>query len=196
MGKTDEQLVAQFISGDEQALSALIDRYLKPLFNFTLQLTRDSQVAEDIVQEVFVKVWKNISKYDAEKKFSTWIFAITKNAAYDWLKRKKSIPFAAFEKEDGTNILESVEDETILHSHSLLQKMDDAKNAQEFLNTLSPQNKTILLLHHQQGFALSEIAQIMGHSNNTIKSKYRRAILSLRNQFSSKSKPSAENMSA
>jgi len=196
MGKTDEQLVAQFISGDEQALSALIDRYLKPLFNFTLQLTRDSQVAEDIVQEVFVKVWKNISKYDAEKKFSTWIFAITKNAAYDWLKRKKSIPFAAFEKEDGTNILEYVEDETILHSHSLLQKMDDAKNAQEFLNTLSPQNKTILLLHHQQGFALSEIAQIMGHSNNTIKSKYRRAILSLRNQFSSKSKPSAENMSA
>jgi len=196
MGKTDEQLVAQFIGGDEQALSALIDRYLKPLFNFTLQLVKDNQVAEDIVQEVFVKVWKNLDKYNADKKFSTWIFAITKNAAYDWLKKKKSIPFAAFEKEDGTNLLEYVEDETILHSQALLQKMDDAKSAQEFLNALSPQNKTILLLHYQQGFALAEIAQIMGHSPNTIKSKYRRAILSLRNQFSSKSKPSAENMSA
>jgi RNA polymerase sigma-70 factor, ECF subfamily len=185
MGKTDEQLVARYISGDEQALEALVDSYLKPLYNFTFRLVGDSAAAEDIVQEVFVKVWKNIAKYEADKKFSTWIFAIAKNTAYDWLKKKKSIPFAAFEKEDGTNLLEYVEDETILHSHALLQKMDDAKNAQEFLNSLSPQNKTILLLHHKHGFALSEIAEIMGHSNNTIKSKYRRAILSLRNQFSS-----------
>lgn len=186
MGKKDEQLVAQFISGDETAFEQLVDRYLKPLFNFTLQLVGDANVAEDIVQEVFVKVWKNIAKYDADKKFSTWIFAIAKNTAYDFLKKKKSIPFAAFEKEDGSNLLEYVEDETILHSHALLQKMDNAKNAQEFLNSLSPQNKTILLLHHTHGFALAEIAQIMGHSPNTIKSKYRRAILSLRNQFSSK----------
>jgi RNA polymerase sigma-70 factor (ECF subfamily) len=184
---TDEQLVQEFLGGNEDSLEKLVEKYLKPIYNFTYQLTRDNGASQDITQDVFVKVWKNINSFDETKKFSTWLYAIAKNTTYDFLKKKKTIPFSAFENVDGFNILENIEDETILHSNALLQRIDNIKDAEEFLDTLSPQLKTILLLHHQQGFSLVEIAEIMGNPTNTIKSKYRRAILSLRGLYSSKS---------
>lgn len=186
MAITDEKLVQNFTKGDEKALETLIERYLKPVYGFVFQLTRDNSASEDITQEVFVKVWKNISAFDETKKLSTWIFAIAKNTAYDFLKKKKTLPFACFENEDGINVLENIEDQTVLHSQALLQKMDNAKEAEEYLNSLSPQLKTILLLHHQQGFSLVEIAEILGSSSNTVKSKYRRSLIFLRSMNYSK----------
>lgn len=184
----DKQLVENFLGGDEQALEALIERYLKPLYGFVFQFTQDRNAADDIVQEVFVKVWKNLAKFDQQKKFSTWLYAIAKNTAYDWLKRKKALPFSVFESADSSNFLEIIEDQTILNSTELWQKMDNAKDAQQFLNSLSPEMKTIFLLHFQQGFSLTEIAEIFGQPKNTIKSQYRRTLFSLRKQFLAKSK--------
>jgi RNA polymerase sigma-70 factor, ECF subfamily len=181
---TDEQLGRQYMEGDEKALEALVERYLKPLFNFAYRMTGDRTVSEDIVQEVFVKAWKNMNSYDSQKKFSTWIFAIAKNTAFDFLKKKKAIPFSTFESVDGENFLEFIEDENALHNEEFLKVIDDKKDVAEYLSTLHPQIKTILILHHLHGFSLVEISEIMGHSSNTIKSKYRRAILQLRNQFS------------
>lgn len=183
MKKTDEQLIEEYLAGSEAVFEQIVERYLKRLYNFVFQLTRDGAAAEDIVQDVFVKVWKNISSFNAEKKFSTWIFAIAKNVAYDFFKKKKAIPFSVFENEDG-NILEYIEDETILHSRELLQKIDNAKEAQDLLASLPIQTRTILLLHHVQGFSLAEIAEILGHRTNTIKSQYRRTILHLRKNLS------------
>lgn len=186
MKNSDEQLVLQFLAGDEKAFEVLVEKYLKPLYNFIFRLVRDKEAANDIIQDVFVKVWKNLSSYESQKKFSTWIFAVAKNAAFDFLKKKKAIPFSAFENADKGNILEYIEDETILHSHELLQKMDNKKEAEEMLASLPVQTRTILLLHHVHGLTLVEIAEIMGHSRNTIKSKYRRTIIFLRGQVSSK----------
>jgi RNA polymerase sigma-70 factor, ECF subfamily len=186
MQQTDEQLVTSFLSGEEKALEILVDKYLKSLYNFVYQMVRDKEVAEDITQDVFVKMWKKMSAFDSRWKFRTWLYTIAKNTAYDFLKKKKAIPFVAFEKEDGANILEFIEDKDALYSENFLKVMDDKKDAQDFLNNVSPQIKTLLILHHNQGFSLVEIAQIMGHSPNTIKSKYHRAILELRRQISSK----------
>ena len=183
---SDEMLVKNYLENDQKALEVLVYRYLRPLYNFVLQLVGDGQVAQDLVQEVFVKVWKHAKSFDQKKKFSTWIYAIAKNATIDYLKKKKALPFSAFENENGFNILENIEDQTILHSNALLQKMDNAKEVEEYLNSLSPQLKTILLLHHQQGFSLIEIAEIMKTPANTIKSKYHRALIFLRSLSSAK----------
>ena len=178
---SDEKLVANFCGGDEKALEKLIDRYLKPLYNFTFQLVRDENVAQDLVQEVFVKAWKHLDSFDQKRKFSTWLYAIAKNAAYDNLKKKKALPFSTFEKADGSNFLEIIEDQTILNSTELWQQMDNAQDAQQFLDVLSPEMKTIFLLHFQQGFSLVEIAEILGAPSNTVKSQFRRAIIFLKN---------------
>jgi RNA polymerase sigma-70 factor, ECF subfamily len=186
MEKTDEKLVEEFLSGDEKALEMIIERYLKPLYNFSYQMTGNKEASEDITQDVFVKMWKKIRSFDTEKKFSTWVFAIAKNTAYDFLKKKKTIPFSTFENENKESFLEYIEDETILHSHELLQNMDNAKDARELLVSLPVETRTILSLHYLQGFSLIEIAEILGHPSNTVKSRYRRAILQLRQQLFSK----------
>jgi RNA polymerase sigma-70 factor (ECF subfamily) len=186
---TDEQLVKEFFNGDEEALEVLIEKYFKPIYNFIFQLSRDKNASEDILQDVFVKMWKNLETFEQEKKFSTWLYAIARNTAYDYLKKKKTLPFSAFENENGFNILENIEDQAILHSGALLQKIDNAKDVEKYLKSLSPQLKTILLLHHQQGFSLTEIAEILGATNNTIKSKYHRTLIFLRKlKFSKKNK--------
>ncbi len=187
MNTSDEKLVQNFRGGDEMALEKLIERYLKPLYGFVFQLVRDEQSAQDIVQEVFVKMWKHLSSFDQNKKFSTWIYAIAKNTACDWLKKKKALPFSVFEIADGSNLLEFIEDQNPLNSVELWQKMDNSQDAQQFLDTLSPEHKTILLLHFQQGFSLAEIAEILGAPSNTIKSQFRRTILFLKNLSFSKS---------
>ncbi len=176
----DKQLVRKFRLGEEQAFESLVNRYLKPLYRFVFQLTQDEQAAEDIVQETFVKVWKSLAKFDENKKFSTWLYAIAKNTALDWLKKKKTLPFSAFESADGSNFLEMIKDQTAPVAFELWQKMDNAQAAEQFLNSLSPQLRTLLILHYKEGFSLVEIAEIFGQPVNTIKSQARRAIIFLR----------------
>ncbi|EKE25203.1 MAG: hypothetical protein ACD_5C00253G0006 [uncultured bacterium] len=183
---TDEELIEEYIKGDQKSLDFLIDKYLNHLYNFVFQLVRDQAASEDIVQETFFKAWKNINKFDKNKKFSTWLFAIAKNNSIDWLKKKREIPFNSFENEEGESYLENVEDENVLYSERLLSKIDSANTAKELLENVSPELRAILLLHHKNGFSLAEIAKIMGKSNNTLKSKYLRAIRDLRQKFFNK----------
>ncbi len=89
---TDEQLVTNYLKGDEESLEILIKRYLRPIYSFTFRFVGDSEIVEDITQEVFVKVWRNLKKFDKNKKFKTWIFTIAKNACLDWQKKKKTLP--------------------------------------------------------------------------------------------------------
>ena len=91
MNITDEQLVAQYLKGDEKSLELLIQKYLNPIYSFVLQYTKERDEAEDLTQEVFVKVWKNINKFKSEYKFKTWLFTIAKNTSLDFLKKKKVV---------------------------------------------------------------------------------------------------------
>lgn len=185
MEKNDAQIIEEILAGDQRQFACIADRYLKPLYGFVFRLVGDGAVAEDICQDVFIRVWKNMAAFDAKKKFSTWIFAIAKNAAFDYLKKKKSTPFAFFDDESGTNILEYIEDENVLDSIVILEKIDNEKALNEFLQELSPKSRSILLLYHGQGFSLAEVAEIFGSSQNTVKSIYRRSILALREKFAS-----------
>ena len=86
METRDAQLVADYLNGDEQSLHLLIERYLKPVYRFVHSYVGSDLDAEDISQEVFVRAWRNLKKFDQEKSFKTWIFAIAKHASIDVLK--------------------------------------------------------------------------------------------------------------
>jgi RNA polymerase sigma-70 factor (ECF subfamily) len=87
----DQDLISKYLAGDEKSLEILIEQYLKPIYSFVYRYTGSASNAEDITQDVFVRVWKNLKKFDQNKKFKTWIFSIAKNAAIDWLRKKKTI---------------------------------------------------------------------------------------------------------
>ncbi len=114
MPQDDRQLIYDYLKkGDEKSLEILIQRYLKPVYGFAYRYVGNVQEAEDIAQEVFVKVWKNLKKpalslskgFDPKKgNFKAWIFTIAKNTAFDFLKKKKSLQFSDLQKEE--NVLE------------------------------------------------------------------------------------------
>src|SRR3974390_42366 len=106
MDRTDEELIAGYVQGDEEAFTLLVQRHLKTVYSFVVRFVGDEQEAEDIVQETFLKAWKSARHYRAEaSRFKTWILRIARNTAIDYLRKKKHIVFSAFENEHGQNIL-------------------------------------------------------------------------------------------
>jgi RNA polymerase sigma-70 factor (ECF subfamily) len=178
--RNDKHLVRQYLEGDETSLEVLIRQYLKPIYSFAHRYVSNSQEAEDITQEVFVKVWRNLKKFDQNKSFKTWIFSIAKNTAIDFLKKKKTIPFSEFENEDGENMLTETFADSSPLPQELLEKAGMAQILNSAMEKLSPKYRMVLFLRYNDHFNFREIAEILGESLNTIKSRHQRAILMLR----------------
>lgn len=181
---SDKQLITDYLKGDEKALEVLIKRYLKPIYSFTFRFIGNSHEAEDITQEVFVKVWRNLKKFDSQKSFKTWIFSIAKNLSIDWLRKKKALPFSNFENEEGKNTFV----EKFTDSTSLPDKIFERAGIAQMLNTaigqLSLKYRMILFLRYNDHFSFREIAEVSGESINTIKSRHRRALIQLKKLLS------------
>ena len=176
----DEILVKKYLAGDEQSLELLIRRYLKPIYSFVFRYVGNGQEAEDVTQEVFVRVWRNLKKFDQEKSFKTWIFSIAKNASLDFLKKKKAIPFSEFEREDGGNvIIDTLADPSSLPLE-LLEKAGMAKILNVAMEKLSPRYRMVLFLRYNDHFNFREIAESMGEPLHTVKSRHRRALIKLK----------------
>lgn len=93
---TDEQLMAYIVSGNDEALSVLYDRYAPAVMGFALRIVRDTTAAEDIVQETFWRIWNNSAAFQARKgKFASWMFGIVRNLAIDNWRRQQVRPQAA-----------------------------------------------------------------------------------------------------
>lgn len=180
ISNSDKILIEKYLQGDEQSLEILIDRYLKPVYSFISQYVGNSQEAEDITQEVFVRVWRNLKKFDKDKSFKTWIFFIAKNTAIDFLKKKREIPFSEFEDENGENIIT----ETIVDPSPLPQELLEKAEITQILNSamkkLSPKYRMVLFLRYNHHFNFREIAESLGESLYTITSLHRRALIKLK----------------
>lgn len=182
INEEDKLLIKASLEGDEQAFKGLLDRYLKPIYGFLHYLVRDASVVEDLAQETFIKAWKNLHKFDQEKSFKTWIFAIAKNTALDFLKKKKTTPFSFFEDEEGNNKLEDVSENRILPDE-ILERKDIVREMEDKLAKIPEKYRVILTLHYKEDFTLSEIAEILGRPYNTIKAYHSRALLKLKEAF-------------
>ncbi len=177
---SDQKLIANYLAGDEKLLEILIHRYLKPIYSFVYRYVGNEQEAEDITQEVFVKAWRNLKKFDRNKSFKTWIFTIAKNTSIDWLRKKKTIPFSEFENEKGENkFIERLADPTSLFDE-LLERVGIEEMLDAAINQLAPKYRMVLFLRYNDHFTFREIAGILGESLNTIKTRHRRSIAILR----------------
>lgn len=174
----DKNLIQQYLKGDEKSLELLINKYLKQIYGFVYKSVGSVADAEDITQDVFVKAWRNIRKFDQKRDFKPWVFQIAKNASIDYLRKKRSIPFSRFENEKGQNVLiESI----AAKPQNLIGSISDKKTLGLILSTLSPEERKIIDLRHNEGMSFKEIAEIFEESINTVKSRYRRVIMGLKN---------------
>jgi len=176
----DEQLIDNYLKGDEKSLEILIKRYLKLIYSFAFRFVTSSQEAEDIAQEVFIKMWCNLKKFDKNKKFKSWIFSIAKNTCLDAIKKKKTIPFSEFEDERGKNIfIETITDRSLLPDE-LYERADMMNELNLAIAKLSSGYRLVEQLHCIEELTFKEISQILNKPLNTLKSQHRRALIQLK----------------
>lgn len=180
--REDEILIEQYVGGNQGAFELLLKRYSQPLYGFIFSLVKNKEVTEDILQDTFLKSWKNFSSFDPEKNFKTWLFTIAKNTSFDALKKKKTIPFSAFNNEEGESFLENIPDESELIQASL-ETEEMSQSLEMALEKLSQKYQAVLRLFYQEGFSLMEISEILEEPYNTVKSWHYRGIQLLRKEL-------------
>ena len=181
VGDDDAKLIATFIKGDGESFAALVDRHMPMVYKFVYRYVGDADIANDVVQDVFIKVWKNIKKFDPEKNFKTWLLTIAKNTALDAIKKKKAVLFSKIEEGDtdlDAFLAPYVESADL--PDALLQKKQTKADLDRILQELSPTYRSVLLLRYTEHLKFREIADTLQEPIDTIKSKHRRALIQLR----------------
>ena len=89
LDRTDAELVAEALKGREECFGDLVNRYQGPLVNYLYRMVRQADEAHDLAQEVFIKIYKALDRYDPQYKFSTWLFRIAQNAAIDRIRKRR-----------------------------------------------------------------------------------------------------------
>ena len=154
-------MIKQFLAGNQHAFNMLTYKWQKPLFNFCLRYTGDSDCAKDIVQMVLLKIYQKLQTLDDHSKFTSWIFSITRNLCLDEIKRKKhdSIEYRELEFIDSKN----QEEEIVNH--------DVANNIKHALQKIPEDQREVIIFKIYHDLKFIEIADILGVSINTVKSR-------------------------
>src|SRR3989344_2355028 len=189
MPKTDEILAKESAQGDDASFQELMRRFLTPVFNFSRQYVRAQAEAEDITQDTFLKVWKNIKKFNQGQKFKPWIFTIAMNTALDHIRKRKAIPFSEIDTSDeygqensAPQFSETLEDLEPI-ADELFEQTENTDKISVALEILRPEYRSVLMLHYAEDLTFEEIAIVMNNPMNTVKSWHRRALEILRNHL-------------
>ncbi|MBU6321596.1 MAG: sigma-70 family RNA polymerase sigma factor [Patescibacteria group bacterium] len=178
--REDAELIAAYLAGDEAAFEALAERHLRGAYTLALRLTGEREMAEDVVQEAFVKAWRALGRYArAEASFKTWLARIVRNTAIDHLRKKRHVPFSAFEGDEGEPAAPEIASDEPLPDE-LAARAEGAAAVERAVATLPLPYREALALHYGDGLTFDEMAEVTGTSANTLKSRHRRALAALR----------------
>jgi RNA polymerase sigma-70 factor, ECF subfamily len=174
----DAGVVEAFLGGDERAFSELVERYQTRLLNFIYRTIGDRERAEDLVQEVFIRVYRHLHRFDRSKKFSTWAYTIASNLAKNELRNRSRNPLVLFQTMRST----WEDDDRPLQFEDATSRPDDMYR-KRFLRELVEDTVSRLPEHHRQVFVLrelegksyEEIAEITDCNLGTVKSRLNRA---------------------
>ncbi|QBK25898.1 RNA polymerase sigma factor [Ureibacillus thermophilus] len=168
----DEELryIRQILAGDKRAYIHIINQYKNPLYATILRMTKNPQTAEDMLQEVFIKVYERLPKYDQKGPFKSWLYRIAINHCIDEL-RKKRIQTEQMEEA----IIQSNETPEVV----LLQN-EKSRELEKMLSTLPEEERIILLLRYTNDLSYAEISDALGISIMDVRNKLYRAKKKLR----------------
>lgn len=171
------ELVRGLKQQDNAAYRHLYMHYRGALYNTILQIIPEAEAAADILQEVFLHIWKNISKYDEEKgRLFTWMLKLTRNMAINHTRTKNFK--VHYKNEDITNYV------SVIEHKSEVQTGINHIGLREQVHRLRPEYKDVIELSYFQGFKQEEIAETLNIPLGTVKTRLRSAILELRREFS------------
>jgi RNA polymerase sigma-70 factor (ECF subfamily) len=176
---TDAVLVKNYMSGDESALSVLINRHKQRIFSFIYSKVFDRDVAEDIFQDAFIKVIKNLKlgKYNEEGKFLPWVMRISHNLVIDHFRKTNRMP--KFDNSGDFNIFSVLGDPTLNAEKQIIKEQVEF-DLRRLIQELPEDQKEVLVMRMYRDMSFKEISERTGVSINTALGRMRYALINLR----------------
>ncbi len=178
---TDEAAAAETRRGDRNAFRVLVDRHSRPVFRLAYRMTGNESDAEDVVQETFLRAYKQIKQFDGRSSFSTWIHRICSNCALDLIRARKTREKQRepLSDEKAPSWIDRIaardpDPERLMHSGQIRRLLQPA------LEQLSEMERVAFTLRHFEGCNVEEIARTLGVQENAAKHSVFRAVQKLR----------------
>jgi RNA polymerase sigma-70 factor (ECF subfamily) len=160
----DARLVERARGGEDAAFAALVARYERKLIRVLTRLVRDEELARDLAQETFWKVYNRLDRFDTSRRFGPWLFRVGVNLGLDWLRRREAPPAASIDGTlgDGRRALDLPDPDPRLQA-------EVAQEVQFILERVPVAYRTILVLRDLEGFSSAEVAAIVGRREATVR---------------------------
>jgi RNA polymerase sigma-70 factor (ECF subfamily) len=168
LNSTSEELLTRALAGETAAFGALVRDYQRSVYSLALRMLSDRQNAEDLAQEVFLRLYRNLSSVGSVAHLSFWLRKVTLNGAIDRIRRDSRYDAVPLDEADGL-ASDAVDADPLLERRLRL-----------LLQQLSPAPRAVLLLRYQEDLDPTEIARTLNMSINTVKSHLKRSLATLR----------------
>jgi len=172
----EQQLIQQLKAKNEQAFSQFVETYKDRVYNTALSILQNQADAEDIAQEVFMDIWKNVGGFRGESSLSTWVYQVSINRCRDylkWKKRKKRFAFITSLHGEQQELKHDSPD--FVHPGVQLEQQEQAKVLLQAIEALPDSQRVAFSLHKLEGLSYQEICQILGKSLSSVESLMHRA---------------------
>ncbi|RMG13537.1 MAG: sigma-70 family RNA polymerase sigma factor [Planctomycetota bacterium] len=176
---TDEALLARYRAGDPSALDALVDRYGRSVYAFIHRTLGPEAAAEDLAQEVWLRVIRGVGRFDGRARFSTWLFQVARNACLDHLRRRRRHPPPARADSETASGLDGL----AAPGPSILERVSGRELGalvDEAVRELPAPQREVFLLREHTPLTFGEIGELLGVPRETVKSRMRYALAAVR----------------
>jgi len=182
---SDEQLMALIKEDNKPAFTEIMDRHKNHVINFAYRMLMDKDLAEDIAQDIFVKIFNFANKYKGGK-FTTFLFTLTNNACIDLIRKKKTEQSALSKKINLGHFNAAPDLHSETNDNPTVEKIIKSElsiHVQHAISTLDEKYRQVIIMYEYHDLQVTEIAEVMGHPADTIKSWLRRARLQLKDKL-------------
>ena len=175
----DEILARRAREGSIESFEQLFERYKKPILNFVYRIVENRETAEEVTQEAFIKVYKNLDTYDPERKFSSWLFTIARNLSKNSIRDRKYFRGISLDKplkagEESLKLMDVIRDPGV-SPDEIARSRELAREAKHILSLLPIKYREIIALCSVQGLPQKDAAEVLGCSVATVSVRLRKA---------------------
>lgn len=166
----ENECIARAQRGEMAAFSELVARYQDRIYRFLVRLTRSPDDALELTQETFLSAYQALARWRPEARFSTWLFRIARNQAFDWLRRNKRVEFVALGDEQDFGFADPAPTPDMT-----LESVQRLRHLERALMRLPTEHREILLLREIEAMSYEDIAEVLDIRLGTVKSRIARA---------------------
>ena len=178
MNNLEPAVLNQVHQGNQEAFTQLVETYQRPVYNLCYRMLGDPDEAEDASQETFMRVYKNIKHYDADRPFSTWLLSIAAHLCIDQLRKRRMVVLSM----DTTPYLDPPDGSPGPEAAFYLK--EDQARVQALLKILNPHDRAAVVMYYWYDFSYEEIAKSLSLTPSAVKSRLHRARLTLAQSWS------------